>query len=190
MSGEASTAHRKALFGRLPRELRDELITLGRRAKNMFGRIRFQAVFDENLHLLEQLPANGATAADIGELLAAVGIKRKDDTPLPEGTVSSALSRARERAGRSIVATRPAGQCMPLQRPAPACNDLQDSEETGTFDGPRHPPPVQQPPATMPGPSSVRTSPNGPAGFVLPAHARRTAALLEDIRSENDEGST
>ena len=32
--------HRKALFNRLPQELRDELIMLGRRAKNMFGRIR------------------------------------------------------------------------------------------------------------------------------------------------------
>lgn len=189
MTSEASTAHRKALFNHLPRELRDELITLGRRAKNMFGRIRFQAVFDQNLQLLEQLAANGATAADIGELLAAAGVMRKDGTALPEGTVSSALSRARERAGRAAAPFQPAGSGMPLQSPAPACKALQGGEEIRSFGGLSRRPPIQHPPAPMPGPSSVRTSPSGPAGFDLPAHTRRTAALLDQIRSENDEGS-
>ncbi|MBB4366642.1 hypothetical protein GGD65_007715 [Bradyrhizobium sp. CIR18] len=187
MSSEASAAHRKALFNRLPRELRDELITLGRRARNLFGRIRFQAVFDQNLQLLEQLAASGATAADIGELLAAAGVTRKDGTALPEGTVSSALSRSRERTGR--ITAIPAGPCMPLLSPAPACNALQSGEETRSLGGLPRRPSVQHAPAPVPGLSSVRTEPNGPAGFVLPAHARRTAALLDQIRSENDEGS-
>ncbi len=175
------------MFNRLPPELREELITLGRRAKNMFGRIRFQDVFDQNLQLFERLAANGATAADIGEVLAAAGVTRKDGMVLPEGTVTSALSRARERAGRRT--TTSAGPCMPLPSPAPACNALQSGEETRSSGGLPRRPPVQHPPAPMPGLSSVRTSPNGPAGFVLPAHARRTAALLHKIRSENDEDS-
>ncbi|HEV2153960.1 hypothetical protein [Bradyrhizobium sp.] len=119
MSKEASTAHRKALFNRLPWELRDELITLGRRAKNIFGRIRFQDIFDQNLHLFERLAANGATAVDIGEVLAAAGVTRRDGTILPDGTLTSALSRARERAGRrTATSAGPACPCRALHRPA------------------------------------------------------------------------
>ncbi|MBP1095986.1 hypothetical protein ABIE85_005262 [Bradyrhizobium diazoefficiens] len=186
MSSEASTAPRKALFNRLPREFRDELITIGRRAKTMFGRIRFQDVFDENLSLFERLAANGATAADIGEVLAAAGVARRDGSVLPEGTVTSALSRARERAGRRATNLRPAGPCMTLPIPAPACNAPHEQENASVGGLPRRPS-RQQPPAPMPGSSSVRVSPGGPAGFDLPAHTRRTAALLDQIRSENDE---
>ena len=73
MSKEASTAHRKALFNRLPPELRDELITLGRRAKNMFGRIRFQDVFDQNLrHLMaDWLDSSGVAQQTCDRILFA-----------------------------------------------------------------------------------------------------------------------
>lgn len=187
MSSKASFTRRKALFSCLPRELREGLIGVGRRARNIFGHVNFQDVFDDNLPLLEQLASNGATAAIIGELLAAAGVTRKDGSPLPEGTVSSALSRARERAGRCAVTLQPAGPCMHLQSPATPCKDPLNGGETASFSGLPQRAPVQRPPVPMTGPSSVRTEPNGPASFGLPASTRRTAALLADIRSENDE---
>lgn len=189
MSRDASKRHQRTLFNQLPRELRDELISLGRRAKNMFGRVNFQSVFDKNLQLFDRLADNGATALDIGELLAAAGIKRKDGTALPEGTVSAGLSRARERAGCRAIPRQPADRCTLMQGPASACNALHDAQESGSSGGLPQRPPVQHPPAQPPGLSSVRIEPNGPTGFVLPAHARRAAALLDQIRSENDEGN-
>jgi hypothetical protein len=189
VSNRASPASIHALFNRLPRHLRDELITVGRRSRNLFGRIRIQKIFDENLLLFEKLIANGATASELCKLLAGAGITRTDGAPLPEGTVTSALSRARERVDRDGAVLQPALPCAPLQGPAPPCNDLQStagSAET-LANGLLQRRALQSPPALTPGDSSVRPVPNGPAGFDLPAHARRAAALLAEIRSENDE---
>jgi hypothetical protein len=191
MSSEASPP-RTPLLNRLPRERRDQLIVAGRQLRGIFGRVRFQRVFDEHLPLFEWLAAAGATAAMIGELLAEVGIAREDGTPLPPGTVSSGLSRARERAPRLSPA--------PLRAPATAGIGVQPRAATGRA--------VQSPAATgmslqatasrQPGSSfdpprarqrcdnPLRPSPNRPAGPDLSTETRDAVARLEALRSEND----
>src|SRR4051812_49033267 len=87
------------MIDRLPQDRRNEMIMIGREARCRFG-YAFQEVFDHHLALFDYLAARGATAVMIGRMLSEVGIAREDGTPLPPGTVSSALSRARERAGQ------------------------------------------------------------------------------------------
>jgi hypothetical protein len=182
------TAH---LVDRLPPEPRERLLQIGREGRGIFGAARFQSIFETHLSLFEYLASAGATAVQVGHLLAAVGITRDDGTPLPAGTVSSALSRARERAARAAASVRqpPAEPGMDVQVTAAACKDLQRT--AGVSNAAVECPPsrssFQHAPTLERGDSSLRLPPNGPAGFDLPATTRRTAALLEQLRSENDE---
>jgi hypothetical protein len=75
----------KKWLDRLPGPERDALIGIGRRGRGLFGRARFQRIFDDNLTMFEHLAAQGATAAIIGQLLAAVGLVRDDGTAVPVG---------------------------------------------------------------------------------------------------------
>jgi len=113
----------------------------------------FQRVFDENLAIFEYLVGQGATAAVTGQLLAEVGIVRDDGTALPEGTVTSALSRARERAARAPMSTQPVpaatGRDMPVN--AVDRNAVQGPARRGIrardIAQPQlHPPPIRIPP--------------------------------------------
>ena len=198
--GEAPVSDRapihsgKPLLDRLPRPQRDALIGIGRRGRGLFGRA-FQRVFDENLPIFEFLAAQGATAAVIGRLLAEVGIVRADGTALPEGTVTSALSRARERAGRAPALHAPASDRQGMQPDAGDCRAMQASAGVGIRPpnpgrAQSHPPFDPQPHRPPRGDHLLRPAPTQPtAGFGLPEHTRRAAALLEDLRSEKDEGS-
>jgi hypothetical protein len=129
-----------SLFDRLPAAAQQRLRALGQDACDLFGALRdYQYVFDRHTAFLEELGAGGATHEDIGVLLAAVGVHRADGAPLTRGTVSSALSRARERAAAAAqrigaaVATpvapdmlHPAAACGSALQPAAAeCRDLQ-----------------------------------------------------------------
>ncbi|MGL3106933.1 hypothetical protein [Bradyrhizobium sp. BR 1432] len=176
------------LLDRLSPEPRQRLLQLGSEGRGVFGMACFQTIFEAHFDLFEYLAAAGATAVMIGQLLAEVGIVREDGTPLPPGTVSSALSRARERAARTPAFRQStAGSGMDMQALAEPCNQLQDTAapvRTRPLDGT----PVQNAPVPVRATSSIRPSPNGsPGGFGLPAETRRAAARLAEIRSLNDE---
>lgn len=55
-------------------------------------------VFDARVGFFAFLVGGGATHAIFGELVADIGIRRPDGSPLPAGTISGGLSRSRERA--------------------------------------------------------------------------------------------
>lgn len=176
------------LLDRLPPEPRQRLLQIGSEGRGVFGVTCFQSIFEAHFSLFEYLATAGATAVMIGQLLAEVGVARPDGTPLPPGTVSSALSRARERAARApAMRQSPAEAGMDMQAPAEPCNDLQDNAALGgtrPLDGS----PLQNAPMPVRATSSFRPSPNGsPGGFGLPAETRRAAARLAEIRSLNDE---
>lgn len=176
------------LLDRLPPEPRQRLMQIGSEGRGVFGLTRFQSIFEGHLGLFEYLATAGATAVMIGQLLAEVGIAREDGTPLPPGTVSSALSRARERAARTpVLRQSTAGSGMDMQAPAEPCNQLQDTAAPGRT-WPLDDTLVQNAPVPVRATSSFRPSPNGsPGGFGLPAETRRAAARLAEIRSLNDE---
>jgi hypothetical protein len=118
------------LLGRLPEPIRARLRAVGAGHRTILGRRRdFQTAFDENIGLLDELIASGASHAELGLLLAEAGIARADGTPLPLGTISGALSRARERA----AAARPAGDAAaPVAAPAAAAPPPQDPAGSGS----------------------------------------------------------
>jgi hypothetical protein len=181
----------KALIDRLPPDRRNELIMIGRDALGRFG-YAFQGVFDGHLALFDYLAARGATAVMIGRMLSEVGITREDGTPLPAGTVSSALSRARERAASRLDAPlhAPAVSGMHMQVPARAGNAPQDSAERRSeagFPAALPGPSASPPPAASPYVPEIRPSPNSPATTQVPAVTRRSAALLEKLRSQQDD---
>lgn len=88
------------LLARLPADDQGRLRAIAGDSKNLIGGLRdFQSVFDAHLVTFERLRQGGLTHSQIARLLAAVGITRADGGPLTRGTLSSGLSRARERAG-------------------------------------------------------------------------------------------
>lgn len=179
------------LLDRLPPEPRQRLLQIGSDGRGVFGVACFQNIFDAHFSVFEYLATAGATAVMIGQLLAEVGIARPDGTPLPAGTVSSALSRARERAARAPAMRQPAaGTGMDMQAAAAPCNVPQANArpDGAPIQGFLNRPPLQDAPTPTRANSSLRPMPNGPqAGFDLPADTRRSAALLAQIRSLNDE---
>lgn len=177
----------KALIDRLPQDKRDEFVTIGREALSRFA-FAYQQVFDAHLPFFEVLVGKGATAAHIGKMLAEVGIKREDGSPLPPGTVSSAMSRARERraAQRAQDAgLAPANPGVDLQIAAGRDNALHDPADRFTTTGaiaveataadPSNPPPQI---------SRIRPSPN-PSALKLPTATRNAADRLDQLRSNH-----
>jgi hypothetical protein len=179
----------KKLIDRLSQDKRDEMIAIGRELRR-FG-YAYQQVFDAHLQLFEFLAREGATATMIGQMLSEVGITREDGTALPPGTVSSAMSRARERrAAQQSKDPRPA-PARPgtdMQVAADGGNTMQAPADRGTTPGtitagmaPSAPAP-SRPPAQL---SPIRPSPKPSAQ--LPTATRRAAALLEQLRTDPDE---
>ncbi|MGM4903449.1 hypothetical protein AB8B21_31510 [Tardiphaga sp. 866_E4_N2_1] len=179
-----------SLIDRLPRDRRDELIMIGRDALGRFG-YAFQDVFDDHLAVFEYLAGRGATAVMIGEMLAEVGIARNDGTPLPAGTVSSAMSRARERAEIRSEAPlhAPARAGMFAHSSAEACDPLHDPADLGReAESAEH----QQRSSTHAAPNSlqfadIRRPLNSPVTTQVPTLTRRSAALLEQLRSKQND---
>jgi hypothetical protein len=182
----------KKLVDRLSQDKRNELIAIGREALRRFG-YAYQHVFDAHLQLFEFLAHEGATATMIGQMLSEVGIVREDGTALPPGTVSSAMSRARERhAAQQSQALRPApaSPCADMQVAADGGNAVHAPADRGTTTGaitagvaPSAPVPSRSPAQ----PSQIRPSPKPSADTQLPTATRRAAALLEQLRSDHDE---
>lgn len=177
----------KALIDRLPQDERDEFVAIGREAMSRFA-FAYQRVFDTHLAFFEVLVGKGATAAHIGKMLAEVGIKRGDGTALPLGTVSSAMSRARERRAAQRAqdpGLGPANPGVDLQVAAGRDNAVHAPADRFTTTGaiavdamaadPSNPPPQN---------SRFRTSPNPPA-LKLPTATRNAADRLDQIRSNH-----
>jgi hypothetical protein len=194
------------LLARLPAPAQARLREIGQGARDLFGELRdIQEVFDAQVAFLDALATGGATHAMLGRLMAEVGIDRPDGTPLPVGTISSALCRARERAaGRPAappasgmilqgpaetgsVLPHPAGQGTPMpkparrrrKRPAPAAaaRHLPPSEEAGTVSAPSG----QAAPTTTI--AKAEFSPP-PADDRTAARNRRAASILNALRSK------
>jgi hypothetical protein len=105
-------------------------------------------------------------------MLSEVGIARADGTALPPGTVSSALSRARERATSHPDAHTPAVSGMHMQVAARAGNALQDpADRRSEIEFPAALPgrSASPPPAASPHFPEIRQSPNSPAAIQVPA---------------------
>jgi hypothetical protein len=107
----------KPLIGRLPDDQHHELIEISREAS--FSHT-YQQVFDDHPHVFTYLVKQDATAAAIGQMLAEVGIVRKDGSALPAGTVSSALAPANEHAPQHRAGA-PAWRCMSRHEHAGLC---------------------------------------------------------------------
>ena len=117
-----------SLLLRLPPHLAADLATIAATSKTALGDPRpVQWVVDRHLPRFEALIAAGVDHAHLSALLAEVGITDHLGRPLPIGTLSSAIHRARLKAaavaGRSMPEA--AEPCMVLQRPAHSCTPLQ-----------------------------------------------------------------
>ncbi|WP_128946130.1 hypothetical protein [Bradyrhizobium zhanjiangense] len=178
------------LIDRLPPDRRNELIMIGREALCRFG-YAYQEVFDDHLDLFDYLAARGATAVMIGRMLSEVGIAREDGTPLPAGTVSSALSRARERAVArpGVPLHTPAMSGRDMQVPARAGTDRHGLADWDTGGGPSETAAFPKPSRSLAAAQfhEIRRSPNSPAATRVPAETSRAAALLAQLRSKQDD---
>jgi hypothetical protein len=126
-ASETTTQGAGSLLATLPRETQARLHAIGAGHRTEFGTSRrVQSAFDQHIGFLDTLIARGASHAVIAGLLADVGVARADGTALPIGTVSGALSRARERARATgaDVSDQPASR--PLQVPAGSRKPPQD----------------------------------------------------------------
>lgn len=162
------------LLPRLPAPMQARLRAMGENARDLFGGLRdLQTIFDEHIGFLDELKKGGATDAMLGLLLAEVGIARADGSPTPQGTISSALSRARERAtarGGPPVQALAGGT---LQAVALARTDLPMSAEPCSFM------PDRAEPCTIP--HFTETDP--PLGDdPMPPDTERAATLLNELR--------
>jgi hypothetical protein len=162
-----------SLLQRLSPSDRDRLIEIGEQSSTAFGPLPIQALFDRQLSFIESLVDAGATAAMLCRLLAEVGVTRVDGSKLTEGTISSALSRARARLqpGPVVSLASPlalAGSCRDPQEPAGSCSAMPH-------------------PSTRASPqiSSIGPPPAGTPAPLAP-NTRRSAALLEFIRSQDE----
>lgn len=193
------------LLPRLPAPVQARLRQIGQGARDLFGELRhIQEVFDAEVAFLDALAAGGATHAMLGQLMAEVGISRADGTPLPTGTVSGGLSRARERAAGGRAAPPASG--IILQGPAQPGSVLPHPAGHGTpMPKPaRHKRPLpaaagRRPPAASgdAGPTRATTAIAQPANaaeaeFTVPpandrtaARNQRAAAILNQIRSKS-----
>ncbi len=118
------------LLGRLPAPVQARFREIGRNARNLLGELRdFQDVCGSEVSFFDELVAAGITQSMLGELLAEVGIGQPDGTAFPLGSISSAMSRARKRAGAAEPATAASGTL--LQSPAAPGLMLQRPAESG-----------------------------------------------------------
>jgi hypothetical protein len=194
----------RSYLDRLPSELRDVLIVVGRSTRGLFGTAGTQRIFDENLELFERLYRAGANHWIVSQMLHDVGVRRDDGSPLPVGTVSSAISRARLRAavtaaaaGAQPIAAAPGSSLqaaadggMSRRRPAGpgntmprAAGDVAATNNAATGDGAAAAAAGARPIAAVPGRSlqaaadsgMPRQRPAGP-GNTLPRAAGNSAA--------------
>ncbi|HEY5378169.1 MAG TPA: hypothetical protein VIJ78_01360 [Pseudolabrys sp.] len=155
------------LIARLPAPAQARLRLIGQGARDLFGELGdFQAIVDAQVAFLDALASAGATHAMLGRLLAEVGIARPDGTPLPVGTISGALSRARERAAGRRAAPPASGTI--LQGPAVPGSALPTPAEPGT---------------PMPKPARRRRKRPAPAAAVRPPKSGGADAGASRARS-------
>lgn len=177
------------LLATLPEPTQARLRQIGAAHRTEFGTCRrYQAAFDQHLAFFEALIARGADHRIIGLLLAEVGIARADGSALPLGTVSAALSRARERAaatpGSGDPPVRSAPQEAAGQRrvvPETAGSRRAMQEPAG------HRKTVQAPAGAVtvrPAPDEVGAAPRQISSVDNPpGSAQRAADILNHIRS-------
>lgn len=163
-----------SLLAALPGAAQARLRAIGGTHRTEFGTCRhYQAAVDEHIAFFDELVARGASHLVLGKLLAEVGIARPDGSPLPLGTISGALSRARERAAV------PAAARPPLQDP------------TGPHRGAQEPAGPRKTAQAPTGPARARPRTTGrgrPAAKPSPAEdaspaVQRTADILNKLRS-------
>lgn len=173
-----SSRPQTAILATLPEPVQARLRAIGSAHCTEFGTCRhYQIAFDENIDFLDDLIARGANHDIIRHLLAEVGVTRRDGSPLPLGTVSSALSRAHERAARSGSAA-PAAPGRPVQDIAGARSTTQASagrrkgvQETASGGTP------------LPAAAAISDTAQAADAGNDTRPPRRTASLLNQLRS-------
>jgi hypothetical protein len=143
------------LLDRLPPSLQSRFREIGAAARGPLGDLRdFQGICNAEIGFFDRLVAGGLKQDALARLLAEVGIARPDGGPLPPGTLSSALSRARRLA--AAAATSSSGSGSILQSPAVSGTTLQDPAPSGSA----LPPPAETAaPPSIPKRRSVRRRP-------------------------------
>jgi hypothetical protein len=84
----------------LPADMRSRLEALGVKGRGPFGRVQTQEIVNAHLDVLLWLRKQGASHAQLAELLKALGITTREGQPLSAATISSAISRALASSGR------------------------------------------------------------------------------------------
>ncbi len=194
----------------LTTELRDLMIDLGRGARGAFGTRDTQAIFDENLEVIERLYQAGASHAIVSEILKDIGVTASGGSPLPTGTISSAISRSRQRAvlrlaapgiarpvaavpGSPLQATADRGsvpQHFAMQRNSPASNaGGARNVPAGAQTAPNHDAAARAG-AAKPMPAAASTYNPQPSSTDVAAtrgtEARNSAEILNKLRSASD----
>jgi len=160
----------------LPADLQDRIHAIGRQARKLIRLRSFQPLFEAHLGTFEALLAAQATYADIGGLLAQVGVVRSNGTDLPEGTISSGVSRARGgAAARQVRPPEPEG------RPGAALQDA--AGPGGVLQVTARPGPVLHVPAH---PGTARQAPAG-HGCEMPRPRAAALPLTEDASEPANE---
>ena len=122
----------KSLIAALPEPIQQRLAAIGDGERDLFGRPREpQQIVQAHIDFIETLLAGGVTTAMVGTVLAEVGLARADGSPWPEGTISSAVHRARKLAGAGSDGV-PAKPCEELQSAAHHCSALPTPASAGT----------------------------------------------------------
>jgi uncharacterized protein (DUF3820 family) len=86
-------------FELLPADMRSRLEALGAKGRGPFGRVQTQEIVDAHLDVLMWLRKEGASHAQLAELIQTLGITTREGQPLSAATISSAISRARASSG-------------------------------------------------------------------------------------------
>jgi len=123
------------LVARLSAPLRTRLMRLADDAVNPVGARRpIQSIIDRHLDLFEDLLAADVGYDAISRLLGEIGVVDRTGRPLPIGSLSSAVSRGRDRrpaaearrpGAHQRTRQEPAATGRGMQVPASACSDLQ-----------------------------------------------------------------
>lgn len=176
-----------AMLACLPASAQQRLRDIGAGARGPFGGLReHQRLFDAHLDFFEALAADGVSHAEIGLLLAGVGVERPDGRPLSRGTVSGALSRARERAAARSAAAAASRGTPDLQQPAAASGSALQQPAAAVEDP--QPPAAsrrEQPSIAASGrrPPAAGARANAPTDRQAAARNRRAASLIVKLRS-------
>jgi hypothetical protein len=174
-----------SFLDRLPPALVTDLRQITNRRETPFRGLSLQDVITEFLPLLDQLGHLGATGAELAIVLAELGLRAPDGAPYARGTISKAMSRARQ-ASASGKLRQSAATCGRMWHAAASSGNLRQDAA---------PPGASRPDAALSGAERrdaasgsiprLHPQPESSANAMRPS-AARSADLLRSLRAEDD----